>query len=161
MSKNNICYAFIVNTFYRLIKYCELEDLLKISDFVTIHTPLNENTKHMFGEGEFKLMKKSAYIINTSRGPVIDEKALIKALSDGIIAGAGLDVYENEPEIPDELMKMENVVLLPHIGSASIDTRNEMARLAASNAIKLLNREKPEFTVNPQVYDSDVYKSKI
>lgn len=141
--------------------YRSLNRLLKESDFITIHTPLNKETKHLIGDKEFKLMKKSAFIINTSRGPVIDEKALIKALSKGMLAGAGLDVFEKEPYIPAELLKMQNVVLLPHAGSASHDTRDAMAVLAASNALKLLNGNKSSFTINPGVYKTKAYKNRI
>jgi len=148
-------------TIEKTFEYRELDDLLRESDFITIHVPMNEKTKHLIGEREFNLMKKTAFIINTARGPIIEEKELIKALSEGKIAGAGLDVYENEPDIPDELIKMENVVLLPHIGSASTDTRNEMAKLAASNATYLLNGKKCEFTVNPKVYESEAYENRL
>ena len=143
-----------------VFEYCELDELLKESDFITLHTPLNETTKHLIGERELSLMKETAYLINTSRGPVVDEQALIKALKEKKIAGAGLDVFEREPHVPDELIELDNVVLLPHIGSASTDTRNEMARMTANNALSLLNGEKSGFTVNPDVYNSEEYKKK-
>ncbi len=117
-------------------EYADLSTLLKEADYVTIHTPLTEQTYHLLGEREFKMMKKTAYIINTSRGKVIDEKALIKALKEGWISGAGLDVYSNEPvEKDNPLLKMDNVVLTPHIGSASVETRTRMAEVVAGNLL--------------------------
>ncbi len=122
--------------------------LLNESDFVSIHVPLTLETRHMIGAGEFKQMRKNAVIINTSRGPVIDEKALVKALKEGIIWGAGLDVYENEPQIEPELFKLENVVLVPHIGSATDETREKMAEIAVRNVLAVLNGQKPPNCVN-------------
>ena len=125
------------------IEYRELSDLLRESDFVTLHTSLSEKTHHLIGEREFSLMKPTAYLINTSRGPVIDEKTLVKALQEKRIAGAGLDVYENEPDLTPGLMGCENVVLLPHLGSASWQTREKMATMAATNALSLLRKRRP------------------
>ncbi|WEU39877.1 MAG: D-glycerate dehydrogenase [Candidatus Odinarchaeum yellowstonii] len=117
-------------------EYADLPTLLKEADYITIHTPLTEQTYHMLGEKEFKMMKKNAYLVNTSRGKVIDEKALIKALKEGWISGAGLDVFEIEPiEEDNPLLKMDNVVLTPHIGSASVETRTRMAEVVAENLI--------------------------
>ena len=101
------------------VEYRELPDLLRESDFITLHTSLSEKTHHLMGQRQFSMMKPTAYLINTSRGPIIDEKALVKALREKKIAGAGLDVYENEPELAKGLMECANVVLLPHLGSAS------------------------------------------
>lgn len=129
-------------------KWVELDALLRESDFVSIHVPLTKETRHMIGEREFKLMKSTSILINTARGPVVDEKALVKALKQGDIWGAGLDVFENEPEIEEELKKLKNVVLLPHIGSASIETRTNMGLMAARNIIEVLEGRKPINPVN-------------
>lgn len=126
----------------------EMEDLLKKSDFISLHIPLTEKTHHLIGEREFALMKPSAYLINTSRGAVIDEKTLIQILKKGRIRGAGLDVYENEPRIPEELIELPNVVLLPHIGSATYETRDKMAETAAENLIAGLSGRTPPNLVN-------------
>jgi glyoxylate reductase len=143
------------------IEYQELPDLLRESDFITLHPSLSENTHHLIGEKELSLMKPTAYLINTSRGPVIDEKALVKALQEKRIGGAGLDVYENEPKLAPGLMECENIVLLPHLGSASRETRDKMAIMAATNALYLLKKEKAPNTVNPEVYDADAYRRRI
>ena len=134
------------------VEYVELEDLLRTSDFISIHVPLTPETKGLIGEKEIKLMKKTAILINTSRGPVVDEKALIRALQEGWIAGAGLDVFEKEPIGKDHpLTRLENVVLTPHIGSASHETRNKMAEYAAEGIIKVLKGEKPRNLFNEDV----------
>ncbi|MGZ3525172.1 MAG: 2-hydroxyacid dehydrogenase, partial [Thermodesulfobacteriota bacterium] len=117
------------------VEYRELDDLLRESDFITLHPVLSEETHHLIGERELSLMKPTAFLVNTSRGPIIDEKALVKALQEGRIAGAGLDVYENEPDLAPGLMECEKVVLLPHLGSASRETRDKMATMAAMNAL--------------------------
>lgn len=143
------------------VDYRELADLLKESDFVTLHAVLSEDTHHLVGEKELYSMKPTAYLINTSRGPVIDEKALVKALQEKRIAGAGLDVYEKEPDLAPGLVECENVVLLPHLGSASRETRNRMATMAVTNALALLRRERAPNTVNPEVYDTKVYRHRI
>ncbi|NOX87389.1 MAG: D-glycerate dehydrogenase [Calditrichaeota bacterium] len=127
-------------------KRVELEELLKTSDFVSIHCPLTQKTFHLLDGTRLRLMKHGAILINTARGPVVDETALVDALKSGRLAGAGLDVYENEPQIHPELPTMKNVVLLPHIGSATTETRNEMARMAAKNVISVLEKGK---AVNP------------
>lgn len=124
-------------------QWVSFEELIETSDIITIHMPLNESTYHIIGKTEFKKMKKNVIIINTARGAVVDEAALINALEKGLIWGAGLDVYENEPFINPELLKLENVVLTPHIGSASKETRQKMAILAAKNIIEVLNGKKP------------------
>ncbi len=132
-------------------KKVEIEYLLKQSDFVSIHVPLLPETINLIGEKELKMMKKSAYLINTSRGPVIDEKVLIKALKENWIAGAGLDVYTNEPEMTEGLAECENAVLTPHTASATIETRTKMGILAAENAIAIIQGKKPKHIVNPEV----------
>lgn len=131
--------------------FVDLPTLLKESDFVTLHVPLTKQTHHLIGEKELKMMKKDAYLINTARGPVVDEKALVKALKEGWIKGAALDVFENEPEIEPELLKLDNVVLAPHIASASYATRSKMSVMVAENIIKALSGEVPPNLVNPEV----------
>jgi D-3-phosphoglycerate dehydrogenase len=145
----------------RGVEYRELAQLLKESDFVTLHCPSTKETHHLIGERELSLMKPSAILINTSRGPVVDEKALVSTLKEGKIAGAGLDVYEHEPELAPGLSELENVVLLPHIGSATQDTREQMAVVAAKNAIAMLRGEKPLNIVNPEILKSPVYLRKL
>jgi len=125
-----------------------LKTLLQEADIITLHLPLTKETFHLISKEEFALMKESAVLINTSRGAVIEENELIKALKTKRIFAAGLDVYENEPDIPQELLALENVVLLPHIGSASIETRTKMALLAAENAIAVLEGRRPPARVN-------------
>ena len=143
------------------VAYRELHDLLRESDFITLHPALSEETRHLIAERELSLMKPTAFLINASRGPIIDEKALVKALREKRIAGAGLDVYENEPDLAPGLMECENVVLLPHLGSASQETRDKMATMAAMNALSLLKKEKAINTVNPGVYDTETYRRRI
>jgi glyoxylate reductase len=132
-----------------------LDELLRKSDFISVHVPLTEETFHLIGQEELSMMKKESYLINTARGPIIDEKALVKALKDGVIRGAALDVFENEPAIEQELMALDNVVIVPHIGSASYRTRTKMAIMAAKNLISALKGERPEFLVNPEVLDKN------
>ena len=143
------------------VEYRELDDLLRESDFVTLHCPLTEETYHLIAKRELDMMKPIAILINTSRGPVIHEKALVSALRKGKIAGAGLDVYENEPRLCPGLTKLENVVLLPHIGSATQDTRGQMAVVAAKNAIAMLRGKKPPHIVNPEVFQSVEYLRRL
>jgi len=120
-----------------------IEDLLKQSDFVSIHVPLKDSTHHLINSDCLRLMKKTAFIVNTSRGPVLDEVALVEALKSGDIAGAGLDVYECEPMVAPELEKLENVVLTPHIASSTSEARIEMSKIAATNIIDVLEGGKP------------------
>jgi len=134
-------------------KKVELEKILRGSDFLSLHVPLIDSTYHMIGEKELKMMKESAIIINTSRGPVLHEKSLVKALKNKWIFGAGLDVYEHEPKVSEELKKLDNVILQPHSASASIDTRTKMAVVAAENMIKGLKGEIPPNCVNKKVFD--------
>ncbi|MEN6445380.1 MAG: D-glycerate dehydrogenase [Candidatus Cloacimonas sp.] len=124
------------------------DTLLKEADIITLHIPLTDKTYHLIGKKELEMMKESAVLINTSRGPIVDEKELIKALSTHRIFSAGLDVYENEPDISPELLALDNVVLLPHIGSASIETRTKMAFLAVENALAVIEGRKPPAAVN-------------
>jgi len=129
-------------------KKVSLEELLSQSDFVSIHVALLPETQHLIGEKELQLMKPTATLINTSRGPIIDEKALVKALQSGTIAAAGLDVYEFEPETAEGLLALKNVVACPHIASATIDTRNLMAMIAAENITNVLSGKPPLTQVN-------------
>jgi glyoxylate reductase len=132
-------------------KYVSMEELLKESDFVTIHCLLNEQTKNMFGEAQFKMMKNTAILINTARGPIVDQRALYRACSEKWIWGAGLDVYEKEPVPLDEpLLTLTNVTTLPHIASASNVSRNGMARKAAINLLDALHGKRPPNLVNPE-----------
>lgn len=128
------------------------EDLLRQSDFISLHVPLSENTQKLIGEPELRQMKNTAILINTSRGAVIDEQALIKAVQEHWIAGAGLDVFEREPQVNPVLLKLDNVVATPHIASSSEDTRREMCLLAARNIISVLEGNRPETLVNPAVW---------
>lgn len=131
--------------------FVDKETLLKESDFLTLHVPLLPETHHYIGEKELKMMKKTAVLINASRGPVVDEAALVKALKEKEIWGAGLDVYENEPELAPGLAELENVVIVPHIASATMETRIKMGNIAANNIIKVLNGQAPDTCVNPDV----------
>jgi len=128
-----------------------LEELLSESDFVSLHVPLLPSTKHLINATSLQMMKKTAYLINTSRGPIVDEAALALALKNGIIAGAALDVFENEPAVDPELLKLQNAVLTPHIASATNETRTKMATMAAQNLVDGLNGNKPTNLLNPQV----------
>lgn len=141
--------------------FASLEQLLRQSDFVTLQCSLSEKTKYLIGQNELAMMKPTAYLINTSRGPVVDEAALVTALQKNRIAGAGLDVYEEEPRMAKGLAELSNVVLLPHIGSATTETRGEMAILAARNALALLRKERAPNTVNPEVYETAAYQKRL
>lgn len=133
-------------------KKVDLNTLLQESDFVTIHVPLMKETYHLMDEQKFKLMKRTAYIINNSRGPVVDEKALYKALKEGWIAGAGIDVFEQEPMPADNpLLKFDNVVIAPHISSASLETRAKMSEMVADNLINFFEGKQPPNLVNKDV----------
>ncbi len=135
-------------------EYRPLDALLAESDFVSLHLPLSADTRHLIGDRELRLMKRSAILINTARGPVLDQAALYRALVDGVILAAGLDVFEVEPVPGDEpLLALPNVVVLPHIASASVATRGRMAEMAAENLLAVLRRVPAPHTVNPQVYD--------
>jgi glyoxylate reductase len=134
------------------LQFLPLRELLKTADFVTLHVPLAPDTRHLIGQKELQLMKKSAFLINASRGPVVDEKALVEALRSGSIAGAGLDVFEAEPRVTPELLKMENTLLLPHIGSATDETREKMALVAVNNILAVIRGEVPPNILNPEIY---------
>lgn len=130
--------------------YTEKETLLKEADYVSLHVPYSQATHHFIGERELELMKETACIINTARGPVIDEQALVRALSEKVIAGAGLDVYEDEPRLAPGLAALNNVILLPHIGSASVETRTKMGMLAVQNALDVLSGKPCLHVVNKE-----------
>jgi glyoxylate reductase len=133
-------------------KKVDLDTLFKESDFISIHVPLMKETHHLVNAEKLKLMKKTAYLINNSRGPVIDEKALYEALKNGQIAGAGLDVFEQEPAPMDNpLLKLNNVVVAPHISSASLETRAKMSEMVADNLVSFFEGKKPPNLVNPDV----------
>lgn len=125
-----------------------LTTLLKVSDYVTLHVPLLQSTHHLIGTKQFKTMKKTAFFINTARGPIVDEKALVQALKTKRIAGAAIDVYENEPKLTPGLAKLENVILTPHIASAGLETRQRMSELAATNILQALAGKKPKNLVS-------------
>jgi glyoxylate reductase len=131
-------------------EYVSLKTLLMESDFVSLHVPLTEHTKHLIGTDELSLMKPTAFLINTSRGPVVDEQALLNALRERKIDGAGLDVYEHEPALTPGLTELDNVVLLPHVGSGTLETRIKMATMAVENLIAGLSGEVPPNLVNPE-----------
>lgn len=141
--------------------WADLPELLERSDFVSLHPALTEETRHMIGEAELRAMKPTACLINVSRGPVIDEKALVQALNEGTIGGAALDVYEDEPEMAPGLSEAPNAVLVPHIGSASRDTRDKMATMAAENALAHLKGKKAADCVNPEVYETEAYRERV
>jgi glyoxylate reductase len=126
----------------------ELDELLAVSDVVSLHCPYGPATHHLIGAEQLASMKSSAYLVNTARGPIVDEAALASALREGQIAGAGLDVFENEPSVHPGLLELENVVLVPHLGSATVETRTAMAMLAADNALAVLSNERPPAPIN-------------
>lgn len=129
-------------------RYLDLDELLETADFVSIHTPLTDETRHLIGAAELEKMKPTAVLVNTSRGPVVDEAALAEALAEGRVFAAGLDVYEEEPKVHPKLLDLDNVVLAPHIGSASVETRERMAALAAENIVAVLSGEEPKTPVD-------------
>jgi glyoxylate reductase len=131
----------------------ELEAALRRADFVVVTVPLSEQTRHLIGTDELALMKQGAILVNSSRGPVVDERALAEALRSGHLGGAGLDVFEREPQVEPLLMECENAVLVPHIGSATTETREGMARLACRGLAQILRGERPPNLANPQVWD--------
>ena len=133
------------------VEYVDLKTLLKESDFVSLNVPLTEETKHLIGKNELSLMKSTAFLINTSRGQVIDEKALVEVLRARKIGGAGLDVYENEPSLTPGLTELDNVILLPHVGSGTLETRIKIGTLAVENLIAGLEGRTPPNFVNPEV----------
>jgi glyoxylate reductase len=141
----------------RHVRSASLDELLRESDFVSLHPLLTAETRHMIGERELAMMKKTAYLINVSRGPVVDEAALVRALRANTIAGAALDVFEDEPLMAPGLAECRNAILVPHIASGSQDTRDRMATMAATNAVAHLKGERAPNVVNPEVYDSAAY----
>lgn len=140
-----------------LARPVELDQLLSEADFVSLHVPLTETTRHLIGAAELRAMKSTAVLVNTSRGPVVDELALVAALRDGQIAAAGLDVYEHEPAMATGLAELPNTILLPHVGSASRGTREAMAQIAATNALAMLQGEPAPHCINPSVYESSAF----
>jgi glyoxylate reductase len=134
-------------------EYRDLDDLLKEADFISLHTNLTPETRHLINEERLQEMKPTAVIVNTSRGPVIDEAALAKALREGWIFGAGLDVFEKEPEVNDDLLACDNAVVIPHLGSATVETRTAMGLLAADNLIAALDGQRPPTLLNPKVWE--------
>jgi len=126
----------------------ELDELLAISDVVSLHCPYGPNTHHLIGAEQLAAMKPEAYLVNTARGPIVDEAALAQALREGVIAGAGLDVFEREPAVHPELLELENVALVPHLGSSTVETRTAMAVLASENTLAVLRGEDPVTPVN-------------
>ncbi|MCA1727566.1 MAG: D-glycerate dehydrogenase, partial [Actinobacteria bacterium] len=135
-------------------EYRDLDDLLAESDFVTLHTNLSPETHHLMNAERLSRMKPTAVLVNTSRGPVIDEAALADALRDGVIFAAGLDVFEKEPEVHPGLLELDNAVVIPHLGSATVETRNAMGMLAADNLIAALEGRRPPTLLNPEVWES-------
>ncbi len=129
-------------------EYASFERLISESDIISVHVPLNADTRHMIDRAALKAMKDTCILVNTSRGPVVDEEALVEALKKGNIAGAGLDVYENEPKLADGLSSLQNVVLSPHLGSATMETRGKMADIAAENIISVLSGGLPTTAIN-------------
>jgi D-3-phosphoglycerate dehydrogenase len=140
--------AKLINDFF--VKYLPLKDVLRNADFVTLHIPLNDKTYHMIGEEELSLMKKTAFLFNTSRGSIVDEKALVKALHEGQIAGAGIDVFEQEPIVESELFKFENIIVTPHVAGFSPEASYRSRIMSAENIIKALKGVEP-YIVNREV----------
>lgn len=134
-------------------EYADMDRLLGESDFVSLHVPLTEETRHMINKDSIAKMKKGAILINTARGPVVDEHDLVDALRDGHLGGAGLDVFDNEPNLNPELVNMENVILTPHTASATWEARNKMGEMAVDAIIKTLAGEQPPNIVNPEVWE--------
>lgn len=127
----------------------DFKTLVQSSDVLSLHAPLTAETRHLIGKSELARMKSTAILINTARGPLVDEIALINALQEGQIFAAGVDVYEQEPDFSMAMLELDNLVMLPHIGSASIETRTRMALMAAENAIAVIQGEQPLSEVNP------------
>lgn len=136
------------------VKYVQLDELLGKSDFVTLHVPLTEETRHMINKDSLSKVKKGAILVNTARGPVVDEHALAQALRSGHLRGAGLDVFDNEPNIDPELIGMENVVLTPHIASATIEAREKMGQQAVEAIIDAFSNKKPQNVVDDEMWNN-------
>ncbi len=135
------------------VRPVSFEELLRTSDFISVHVPLSAATTHLLDARAFSMMKPTCIVVNTARGPVVDEKALVDALKNKQIAGAGLDVFENEPHVEPELLRMENVVVAPHIGSGSYETRMKMCMMAAANLLAWVRGQRPPNLVNPEVWN--------
>ncbi len=135
------------------IEYVALDELLARSDFVSVHAPLTAETRHLVGARELGLMRAGAFLVNTARGPIVDEKALVRALAEKRIAGAGLDVFEREPEVEAALLAMPNVVLTPHLGSAVAELRESMAHIVVDNIEAVLAGRRPPNCCNPEIYE--------
>ncbi|MFF5989254.1 2-hydroxyacid dehydrogenase [Prauserella flavalba] len=135
------------------VRYVSWEELVRESDFLSLHVPLTDDTRHLVDAAVLRAMKPTAYLINTARGPIVDEKALVGALRDGVIAGAGLDVYELEPQLAEGLAQLPNTTLLPHVGSATRPVRARMAELCARNAVAMAAGQRPPHPVNPAAWD--------
>lgn len=135
------------------VKFVTLDELYASSDFISLHVPLTEETRHMINKDAFSKMKKGAFLVNTARGPVVDERDLVDALRDGKLGGAGLDVFDNEPNISPELYEAPNVITTPHIASATWEARNKMGEQAVTQILTVLSGQKPENLVNPDVWD--------
>lgn len=135
-------------------KSVDLDTLLTESDVVTLHVPLNDETRHLMNKSAFEKMKKGSFLVNTARGAVVDEHDLVEALRSGQLAGAGLDVFDNEPNIDPELVGMENVILTPHIASATHEAREAMAKLAVNGILNTLHGDMPENIVNKEVWET-------
>jgi glyoxylate reductase len=135
-------------------EFRDLDDLLAQADFISLHVNLTPETRHMMNAERLGKMKPTAVLVNTSRGPVIDEAALAKALRDGVIFAAGLDVFEKEPDVHPDLLELENAVVIPHLGSATVDTRIAMGMVAADNLIAALDGTKPPTLLNPEVWEA-------
>jgi len=140
--------------------FVPLDQLLAESDFVSLHPALKPDTRHLIGMRELQLMKRSAFLINSSRGPIVDEKALARVLAEKKIAGAGLDVFENEPQVERELLQMTNVVLTPHLGSGVMEVRETVAHIVVDNVMAILDGRLPPNCVNPEVYAAKVKTDK-
>jgi glyoxylate reductase len=134
------------------LEYRSLTALLGEADFLSIHVVLTPETRHLIGARELAMMKPSAYLINTARGPIVDEKALVAALTQGRLAGAGLDVYEHEPNPDPGLLECPHVVLTPHVGSGVIELRERMAQVVVDNILAVMDGQRPPNCVNPEIY---------
>jgi len=136
------------------LEFTSLEDLLRRSDFISVHTPLTPQTRHLISTDQFRLMKRTAVLVNTARGPIVDPDALYRALADRQIWGAGLDVFEVEPVPADHpLLRLDNIIVAPHIASASVETRTKMALMAVDNLLAALGGQRPPNFVNPDVWE--------
>ena len=135
------------------VKFSDIDSLLAQSDFVSLHAPLTDETRHLMNHDRFSKMKNGSYFVNTARGPMVDEYALVEALRNGKIAGAGLDVFDAEPDVNPELVGMENVILTPHIASATLEAREKMGQLAIAAILGVFNGQTPSTIVNPDVWE--------